>query len=248
MANRSTITELRQDLDATYEQLSSISKPRQIQQIEKNLQAQFGEICAAYLESSPEKRIDIATSLVYRDRLLAQLIIYYRNITKQGAEMSERKRQEAQAKQLMRLSVAAFALLERKVIISTIETTEHLMHQTCAAIGLDSIALLESLEYSYRDCVLRAGYYQKNRDRVRAIKALSMALKLNPKLEDDHRVQQMAASLTGETEMSAVITLSDGFVVQKFIQQIEHARRMREDASDKSRSTMEIIRSWFDGS
>jgi hypothetical protein len=75
-----------------------------------------------------------------------------------------------------------------------------------------------------------------------------MALKHNPRLEDDVKVRQMAAGLTGETEVSAVLTLSDGFVVQKFIQQIERARKARDEADGKSRSTVEIIRSWFDGS
>lgn len=246
MKNRSTISEIIQDLDGTYSQLSE-AKPRQTQQIEKNLQAQYTELCTVYPDISPEQRVDVATTLLYRDRLLAQLVLFFRNITKQGAQLAERKRQENQARQLMKQSVAAFSLLEHKVIISTIESTEHQMLQTCAALGIDPIAMLESMDVTYRDYVLRAAHYQKQRDRIRAIKALSMALKHNPRLEDDLKVRQMAAALTGETEMSAVLTLSDGFVVQKFIQQIERARKARSEESDKSRSTMEIIRSWFDG-
>ncbi len=83
---------------------------------------------------------------------------------------------------------------------------------------------------------------------MRAIKCLSQALKLNPKLEDNDKVRTIASGLTGETELSAILTLSDGYVVRKFIQQIERAQKAREEVPDKSRTTMEIIRSWFDAS
>ena len=246
MNDVNSIPNLIQQLESIYQEVQSISKPAQAKRIEKNLQGLYDDLCAAYLEARPEHRVDIAVSLVYRDPLLAQLVVYFRSVAKQAAASASKKRQEASTRQLVRQAVAAYAMLDRKVIVTNIEETYRMVQTTGMELGMDTYSLALKLDVPYRYYVQRAIQYQKGRERVRAMKALSIALKLNPKLDENERVLALASMLTGETEQSAILTLSDGYVLQKFIQQIEHAhQQLQASTSSKSRSTLEIIRSWF---
>jgi hypothetical protein len=92
--------------------------------------------------------------------------------------------------------------------------------------------------------VQRAIQFQKGRERIRALKALSIALAINPRLENNDRVAALASVLTGETEMSGLLTISDPYVLKKFIQQLERTELDRQ-TPPPPKSTLQVIRSWF---
>ena len=57
----------------------------------------------------------------------------------------------------------------------------------------------------------------------------------------------LASALTGETEVSAIITMSDGYVLRKFVEELEYVQRRDRIVAEemRPRSTLETIRSWF---
>ncbi len=235
---------LNRQLENYQQELQHLIKPRQIKQIEKDLQFLYDEICSVYPKARPDHRVDLSVTLEFRNRLLAQFIVYAQNTTKQAQKLTGKKRQAAQARQLVRQGLTALTIIRNKVIASDIEDIENDLQSLTLELDVDSYNFTSELEIPYRFYVQRAIQYQKGRERVRALKALSLALALNPKLENNDRVAALASVLTGESELSGLLTIADPYVLKKFIQNLERAELDRQ-APPEPKSTMEVIRSWF---
>lgn len=244
MKNHSDIPALIGQLEVLYDDLQY--RPKQAKQTEKALQFLYDDLCAAYLDASPEQRADICIALEFRQKLIDQLLNYYKNIADQALKSTRKKRQEQTAAQLIRQGAAANALIGRRVPEEEIEQPNDQILEAATAVNFDLAACAESLNVSYKTYVQRAIQYHRGKDRIRALKALGIALQEHPPLETNDRVLALASILTGETELSAVLTLSDRYVLYKFVQELERAQVVKQANSElRSRSTIEVIRSWF---
>ncbi len=244
MKNKGDVPALIRQLEVLNDDLQF--RPRQAKQTEKALQFLYDDLCAAYLDASPEQRADICIGLEFRPKLIDQLLVYYLNIADQALKTARKKRQEQTAAQLIRQGAAANALIGHRVPEEQIELPNDQVLEAASAINFDLAACAESLNVSYKVYVQRAIQYHRGKDRIRALKALGIALQEHPPLETNDRVLALASILTGETELSAVLTLSDRYVLYKFVQELERAQVVKQTNSElKSRSTIEVIRSWF---
>jgi hypothetical protein len=221
-------------------------RPRQAKQTEKALQFLYDDLCAAFQDATPEQRADIGIALEFRQKLIDQLLIYYRSIAEQALKAARKKRQEATAAQLIQQGAVANTLIGRRVPEDQLEQPNDQILQAATMIGFDLSAYIAELSVSYKVYVQRAIQYHRGKDRIRALKALGIALQEHPPLENNDRVLALASILTGETELSAVLTLSDRYVLYKFVQELERAQAVKQANTElKSRSTIEVIRSWF---
>lgn len=244
MKNKGDVPALIRQLEVLNDDLQY--RPKQARQTEKALQFLFDDLCAAYIDATPEQRADIAIALEFREKLIGQLLVYYRSIAEQAHKATRKKRQESTAVQLIRQGAAANTLIGRRVPIEQLEQPNDQILEAASTAGFDLAAFVEALNVSYKIYVQRAIQYHRGKDRIRALKALGIALQEHPPLETNDRVLALASILTGETELSAVLTLSDRYVLYKFVQELEQAQAMKQANSElRSRSTIEVIRSWF---
>lgn len=244
MSTNGDLPALTRQLENYQQDMQKLIKPRQIKQIEKDLQFLYDDICSAYAKARPEHRVDLSVTLEFRNRLLSQFVVYAKNTAKQAQKSADKKRQEAQARQIVRQGLTAISIIKHKVIANDLEEVDDLLQTLALELGVDAYVLSSELEIPYRFYVQRAIQFQKGRERVRALKALSIALALNPKIEQNDRVAALASVLTGETEQSGLLTIGDPYVLKKFIQQIERTELERQ-APPEPKSTLEVIRSWF---
>lgn len=243
MKNKGDVPALIRQLEMLSEDLQF--RPRQAKQTEKALQFLYDELCAAYLDATPEQRADICIALEFRPKLIDQLLLYYRSIAEQALKAARKKRQEENTAQLIRQAAVASAIIGRRLPEEELEQANEQMLEAAAA-DFDLREFAETLTVSYKVYVQRAIQYHRGKDRIRALKALGIALQEHPPLETNDRVLALASILTGETELSAVLTLSDRYVLYKFLQDLERAHAIKQANSElKSRSTIEVIRSWF---
>ncbi|MAS34667.1 MAG: hypothetical protein CL610_11715 [Anaerolineaceae bacterium] len=244
MTNKNNIPALIRQLEIIYQDFQSRS--RQAKQIEKELQFLYDDLCESYLTATSEQRADVCIALEFRERLINQLLVYYRHIANQTEKSVAKKRQESAVRQLVQQGVAARALIGRRVPEEDLEVATRQIAEAAEAIHFDHETLAEDLDVSYKYFVQRAIQYHKGKDRIRALKALGMALQQHPTLERNDHVLALASTLTGETELSAVLTLSDRYVLYKFVQELEEAEaRSHAAAAPPQRSTLATIRSWF---
>ena len=227
-------------------QLRNVVKARQIKQLERAVLDLCDDLCAAYLIATPEERVDIHIALEYRDLVLPQFVEYFKTVAAQAEKVATKKRQQQHALQLIQQGVAANTLICRKVIESDIEAGNDKLIAAAERIEFDLFDLARELEVSYKYFIQRAIQYHKGRDRIRALKALGIALKLNPKLENNDHAIALAVTLTRETAQSAMITVSEGYVLKKLVQKLENEQMARQyDEKPRQRSAFGSIRSLF---
>jgi hypothetical protein len=244
MKNKGDVPALVRQLEMLSEDLQL--RPRQAKQTEKALQFLYDDLCAAYIDATPEERADICIALEFRPKLIDQLLLYYRSITDQAVKAARKKRQNQTTFQLIRQGAVADALIGRRVAEDELEQAHEQLLEAAATVDINLREFAETLTVSYKVYVQRAIQYHRGKDRIRALKALGIALQEHPPLETNDRVLALASILTGETELSAVLTLSDRYVLYKFVQDLERAHAIKQANSElKSRSTIEVIRSWF---
>ncbi len=239
------------DLPSLIRQLETLnrdlqSRPRHAKQMEKELHFLYDDLCAAYVTGSPEQRADAHIALDIRSRLLEPLLAYFRTIAAQALKAAHRKKQDHTAHQYVQQAIAANILLGNRFPEEETEEAFQQLREAAAASNFDLNEFTSQLEVSYKYFMQRTLQYHRGQDRIRALKALGLAVQANPALDRDDRVQALAATLTGESEMSAMITVSDNYLLRKFVQELEEADLLRRAKTEtRPRSTMEIIRSWF---
>lgn len=243
MKNTTDVPALVRQMEDLQDQLRG-PKAHKVKQ--KDMHFLFDDVCAAYLIATPEQRVDINVALEYRDQLLAYFVEYFNNLAEQAAKAAKRKRQRQAAHELIERGIAANAVIGRKVIENEIDDANDQIIEAAEATQFDALALAKQLDVHCKYYFQRALQFYKANDRIRALKALGIALKVNPKLEENDRVIALAAQLTGETEQSAIITMSEGYVLKKLVQHLEARERDRLAAEKpKPRSALGSIRSLF---
>lgn len=241
---RHNIPTLIRRLEDLNRQLKATTKSRQIKQAEKEVQSIYDELCAVYPTATFEERVDISIALEYRDMLLEIFVDYFRNIADQAFKAAQRKRK--QALELIEHAVAADAIIGRKVVEGDLESANDRLIEAAENMQVDILELAREMEVPYKYYVQRAIQYNKGHDRVRALKALGIALKLHPSLENNDRVIALAVTLTGETAQSAMITVGEGYVLKKLVHQLEEEQLRRQYLErPKPRTTLDTIRSLF---
>ena len=244
MKNITDVPNLIRQIEDVQNQLRDDGKSRKVRP--KDIHFLFDDICAAYLIATPEQRVDISVALEYRDKLLGHFLSYFNNLADQALKASQRKRQRSTAHDLIQQGIAADALIGRKVIETEMEAGNDKLIEAAEAAEFNALEQARQLDVHCKYYFQRALQYEKGHDRVRALKALGIAIKLNPNLQDNDRVAALAAKLTGESEVSAIITMSEGYVLKKLVLHLEARERDRLAATrPKQRSTLGSIRSLF---
>jgi uncharacterized protein YbjQ (UPF0145 family) len=246
MKTPTDIPTLIQQIEARNDDLRLFTRPGQLKQVEKSVAFLCDDLCAAYLDASPEQRADICIAVEFRGPFLREMAKYYHQTAVQAARTAAKKNKEQAARDLIRQAAAANAIIGTRLPEYDLEESNRIIMETAAAVGFDLHPLAHDLEVPYKVFLQRALQYHKGKDRIRALKALGNALYLHPSLENNDRVLALAAVLTGKTEVSAMLTLSDRYILNKFVQEIEEAEiERRSRLEPKPRSTLDTIRSWF---
>ncbi len=246
MKQNLSVPTLVQQLELLNRDLTKARRPKEAQHVEKQLMPLFDDVCAAYLQAVPEERVDLAVAFEFRGRMLAVMTTYFNNIARQALKAAKNRRQEKTAIELIRQGVAADMIVGPRVEESEVEEADANLIHAASEINFDMLSLVHELEIPVKIYVQRAIQYNKGKQRVKALKALGLALRANPQLEKNDKVAALATTLTGETPVSALITVSDGYVLKKFVESIETQSDAQTPlAGADRRSTMEIIRSWL---
>jgi tetratricopeptide (TPR) repeat protein len=247
MKHDSTVPSILQNLEYLNRELNTSDNARALQQTERELLFLFDDLCAAYLEATYEERVDINVSFEFRGKLLELMVTYFENIAQQALKASKSRWQEKNAIQLLRQGVAANTIVGPRVPESDLEQADENMIKAADQIGFDMISLARELDIPSKYYVQRAIQYNKGKQRAQALKALGLALKSNPQLDQNEKVVALASTLTGESPMSAMITISEGYVLRKLIEDIERqSQPANATKTQRSRTTpLDVIRSWL---
>ncbi len=246
MKHDGTLPSQIQSLETLNRELDSGVKPRAVQQIEKELLFLFDDICDSYLSATDEERADANIAFEFRGRLLNVLAVYFNNIAQQAFKSSKNRRQEKATSDLLRQGIAANILVGPRVTESDIEAADKMMIQAATQINFDVVSLIKELEVPSKIYVQRAIQYNKGKQRAKALKALFLGLKANPQLEKNDRVIALATTLTGESPISAMVTMTEGYVLRRMVEDVEkRSDDSRQGARTGSRSTLDVIRSWW---
>lgn len=244
MADEGKTLGLTRQLESLHADLQAHTRRRAIQQTEKDILFLCDDICTAYIESDEPGRVDIQIAFDCRDMLITQLIVYFGNIAEQALKSAKRKKQ-SEAVQLIRQGAAANIIIGTRAPESDLETADHQLLEAAQLVGFDVGRFAQGLQVSYKGYAQRALQYNKGRDRIRALKALGLALHENPKLSENTRINALAVTLTNSTPHHAIMTLSDAYLRKKLIQDLEREANIRRMAEEKpqNRTPLDVLRS-----
>lgn len=231
-------------LEALHTDLQTQIKRRAIQQTEKELLFLCDDICAAYITGSEENRVDLQVAFDGRDALVNQLVTYFGNTATQALKAAQRKKQ-TDAVQHIRQGAAANSIIGTRAPESDLETTDNQLLEAAKMVRYDVARFALALQVPYKAYAQRAMQYNKGGDRIRALKALGLALQDNPKLSENTRINALAVTLTNTSQHQAILTLSDAYLRKKFVLSLEHEAEMKRLAEERpqSRSPLERLRS-----
>jgi hypothetical protein len=244
MTMENNLSTLTRQLENLYDELRTQTNTRQLKNLDKMLLSLYDDICAAYLQAALEHRVDLRVAIESRDHFAHQLAEYLRTTANAAARIADKKRRIAEAQQLVQQGIAAQTIVERKVAPEQIEGAINSLQSSALLVGVDALGLAQELDIPAQAFVRRALQHRKGHSRIRALKALSLALQSNPKLEDDDRIAALAADLTGQSPYSALVTVGDGYVLKKLIENLEREQQAQQP-DYRPRSTLDVIRSWF---
>jgi len=241
MSTDSTTWGLIRQLEALHADLQTQTRRRAIQQAEKEILFLCDDICNAYINGSVEDRVDIQVAFDCRDALVNQLVTYFSNVAEQAQKAAKRKKQ-TEAVQFIRRGAAANSIIGTRVPESEMEATDHQLLEAARLAKFDVARFALALQVPYKAFAQRALQYNKGRDRIRAVKALGMALQTNPKLGENTRINALAVTLTNSTLHQAILILSDGYLRRKFVVEMEREAELKRMAQEKSQNRNPIDR------
>ncbi|MBZ0296530.1 MAG: hypothetical protein K8L99_28475 [Anaerolineae bacterium] len=246
MAVHEHVTALLQQLEQIYADIESSSKLHPSPHSKSVLQNLYDDLCDALLGAPPDSRADILIAFQFRPTLIEVMGDYFQNIAQQAAKAVHSKRQRSNAINLTQRTIAAFSIVNARLPERDLTQGQQDLFDASTELNLDIDAILQAITVPAKYYVQRAIQYHRGKQPVKALKALYLGLKASPSLEKNDRVIALATTLTGESPMSAMITLSDGYVLEKFIEGITgQASISTLEQPPRPRSTLEIIRSWL---
>lgn len=246
MAIHENVTALLQTLEQIYADTEASPKFQRTHQIENRLQNLYDDLCAVFLDAPPDSRADIQIAFQFRPILNEVMGAYLDTIAQQAAKASQNKRQKVNATSPTQRGIAAFVIVSARLPEHDIRQAQQELLSAAHELNIDFEATIEECAVPAKYYVQRALQYHRGKQRVKALKALYLGLKASPTLEKDDRVIALATTLTGESPMSAMITMADGYVLEKFIEELDVPTKTSTlERVPRPRSTFDIIRSWL---
>lgn len=212
--------------------------------IEREVLHLLNDICDELLQAGPESRADLHIAFQFEEGLIEILGKYVTAITQQASRAAASRPGQRHTYELVQRAAAAHSLAQYR-LAEEMMVREGLALKTAArAARVDLNALFTNLNVPAKSYVQRAIQYYRGKQPIKALKGLNLALRIAPQLEKNERVIALATTLTAETPISAMITISDGYVLRKHIEELKRQRRAQ-SAEITKRSTLEILRSWL---
>lgn len=193
---------------------------------EKEWLTLFHEVCNAFRAASPEERVDIQIAFEDRHALLNQFTEYLARMTQNAAQIS-RGSNPAKTIKLLEEGILADAIIDGRVNLADVQRAQNQLVSTAEEVHFNINKFLQPLETTANTYVMRAYQLQKANQIKQAMQVLGRAIQLNPALQKNEKIAQLASDLTGESPRNALMTLEDSFLRNRFLEDWENPRERR---------------------
>lgn len=217
MSAQTDLSTLLQHLRNLRHEATDQREPKAMTRLEKEVVQLYDQLVGAYLNGTETERAVIWVNLELRDRLLTMLVRYLENVSQQALKANE-KDNKALVRDLLRRAVVADLLIDSRLQTEALKLAQRHYLNLAYDYRFDTDGLNESMHVSSATFVQLAWQYQREQNRVYAVRALGRALQQNRDLEDDPEVIALALEITDEPEVrDALRTLADSYVREEFI-------------------------------
>lgn len=211
------------DFDAAFAKLSKVCSkitwnrgdiPKKM--VLKQLRPAYAALCAAYENTTLEQRIDTYLYFETRDNLLEELARFQQDTSKQAVTQHAANKQPL-ALSLVKQASAADLIVNGRCEPKLLDAAQNALEKAIETVGFDLKTYVDKLDLSASAFAKRAALLQKEGNRHDAIKALGIAVQMNPALTANPKAMDMAASLTGKPGSAAMALIGDSFERTMFI-------------------------------
>lgn len=171
----------------------------------------FHEVCGAFRNASAEERVDMQIAFEDRHRLLNQFTAYLNKMAQTAAKTAHQGSQ-AKTAALIEEGTLADAIIDGRVNMDDLRRAQNLLVEASEKIHFDLNRFIQKFETPANMYVERAYQLHKANEFKQAIQVLGRAIQLNPSLQKNDKIAQLAAELTGEAPRNALMTLEDPFL------------------------------------
>jgi hypothetical protein len=215
--------------------------PGKKEKLETELFKLFDEICEAYQEGTLEQRIDIDIAFEGKYALLPVFTRYIKRAAERAKSVARKGNHKAAVK-VLEQGIMADAIIAGRGVQTDLHLAQDELLGAVEVVGYDVMKALKKLEIPAAAYAKRANQFHKASKRGNAIKALGRALQLNPRLELNEQVVELAIDLTGQSAYNAMMTISDTYLQEKFLKDLDFKAKtiemaaLRDQQAQKSKS------------
>lgn len=171
----------------------------------------FDELCTTFPHASPEERVDIQIAFENRDILLTKFLAYFAQVARQAARNAH-KHSRRLGLELLQRGIIADAIIDGRGNMEVLEAAQSNLLAAADKLDFDVESYLEPIQTPPSVYIQRAYQLHKAHDDNQAMQVLGRALQLDNSLSKNGSVADLAATLTGESPRSAIITLEDPYL------------------------------------
>ncbi len=193
---------------------------------EQDARKVFDPVCAMFPKATSEERVDILIAFEDRELLIEALLAAMLRVTQQANRYAQKdKRPEAII--MIQQALILDALVDGRTELEGLHKIQDELLKAAKEVHYDVTPFLQSIETHAGVYVERAYAFQKQHNRIQAIRCLGRALQLDHTLRLNDRIGEFAALLTGEPAYSAVMLLEDSFLRHSLIKDIERQAKLQ---------------------
>lgn len=215
------MNDIQSRLDLLYQK---VKPPANRKTAEKESERAFKQISAAFRKATPEQRVDIQIAFEDREMLVA-LFVLYANKLAEAALQAARKDKRKEAIPALEEACVADAIIDGRTNHDDLQRLHKHLMAAAEELRFDVEGFLRPFETPVRVYIQRAYEMHQDRNRIQAMRVLGRALQLDHTLYKNERIIEFAASLTGQSPKTAIMTLEDAYLRNRFIAEFEQARR-----------------------
>ncbi len=216
------------NVDTILTQLSllhnKVKTPSKKKLADREWQPLYKQVCAAYRQATPEQRVDLQIAFESRDALMA-LFVKYLSLSAQAALKALQKGKDNMAVEALQEALTADVIIDGRTNLDDLQRIHKQIESAADQLHFNMEAFLRKLETPIRIYIDSAYQLHKQGDRTQAIRVLGRALQLDHSLQKSESIGDFAATLTGESPRTAIMTLEDTYQRNVFIEEYESSRR-----------------------
>jgi hypothetical protein len=218
------------NVDLVLNQVGSLhSKIRSSKKIsDKEWQPLYKRVCAAFREAAPDQRVDIQIAFENRDPLLSLFVRYLDQMT-QAAHKAALKDNRKAASTVLDEALTADAIIDGRTRVDDLQRIHKRLEAAVWEAGYDMEGFLRRLETPVQVYVDRAHRLHQAGNRSQAIRTLGRALQLDESLYKNEHIANFAATLTGQSPKSAILTLEDPYLRNLLIETYENPQQFQRE-------------------